>query len=316
MQKTEIKQDRRLLSAKLQIIAAMLLFGTIGIFVRGIDLPSAAIALVRGAVGTVFLLLVVLLRGRFTKKNLQQKDGPTAELIRSRGLDLPAIRQNLWRLVLSGAMIGFNWILLFEAYRYTTVATATLCYYLAPTLVVLLSAPILGEKLTKKRLLCAAVALIGMVPVSGVLQAGGIDAAQIRGVLFGIGAAVLYASVILMNKCLGTVPAMDRTIVQLGSAAVVLLPYVLLTGDLAAVAAAPFKNLLMLALVGVLHTGIAYAMYFGALRKLPAQTAAILSYLDPVTAVLLSAVLLAEPLGLMGLLGAVLILGAAYISEK
>lgn len=316
MQKRENQKDRRLLAAKGQVIAAMLLFGTIGVFVRGINLPSATVALVRGAVGTLFLLLVVLLRGKFARETRQDADGPTSALVRSKGLDVPAIRENLVRLCISGAMIGFNWILLFEAYRYTTVATATLCYYLAPTLVVLLSPAILGEKLTAKRILCAVVALIGMIPVSGVLQTGGIDAAQIRGVLCGIGAAALYAGVILMNKRLGSVPAMDRTIVQLGSAALVLLPYVLMTGELSALLAAPIKSLVLLMVVAILHTGIAYAMYFGALKVLPAQTAAILSYLDPVTAVLLSALLLGEPLGIMGIIGAVLILGAAYVSEK
>lgn len=283
-------------SAKLMVITAMLLFGTIGIFVRGIALPSAAIALVRGAVGALFLLLFLA--------------------VRKTGLDRAAIRENGLRLLISGAMIGFNWILLFEAYRFTTVATATLCYYLAPTLVVLFSAPILGERLTAKRLVCAAVALLGMIPVSGVLQAGGASASELRGVLCGLGAATLYAGVILMNKRLGNISAMDRTLVQLASAAAVLLPYVLLTGDAAALLTAPAKSLLLLLVVSVLHTGIAYTMYFGALRVLPAQTAAILSYLDPVTAVLLSAVLLAEPLGIMGIIGAILILGAAYLSER
>jgi len=287
---------RQIRAAKAQVIFSMLLFGTIGVFVRGISLPSSAIALVRGAVGAAFLLLVAALRRT--------------------GLDRAAIRKHLVRLVCSGAMIGFNWILLFEAYRYTTVATATLCYYLAPTIVMLVSPLLLGETLTKKRLVCAVAALIGMVPVSGVLQSGGIDAAQIRGVLCGVGAAALYAGVILMNKCFGNVSAMDRTIVQLTSAAIVLLPYVLLTGDAAALLTAPAKSLVLLLVVSVLHTGIAYTMYFGALKVLPAQTSAILSYLDPVTAVLLSALLLSEPLGLMGLIGAVMILGAAYISER
>lgn len=295
----------------------MLLFGTIGVFVRGIALPSATVALVRGAVGALFLLLVVHLKSRRgVHRRLHGEDGPTSVYLRGAGLNLPVIRKHLARLCLSGAMIGFNWILLFEAYRYTTVATATLCYYLAPTIVVLLSPVVLGETLTARRLVCAFVALVGMVPVSGVLQAGGVDAGQIAGVLSGLGAAVLYACVILMNKRLCAVPAMDRTFVQLASAAIVLVPYVLLTGEAAALLAAPLKSIALLMVVAILHTGIAYAMYFSALGVLPAQTSAILSYLDPVTAVLLSALLLGEPLGLMGIVGAVLILGAAYMSEK
>ena len=103
------------IQAKLKIIFAMVTFGTIGIFVRNIELPSTVIALARGIIGTLFLLLVVFAKGK--------------------GLDKEAIKRNLTILGVSGACIGFNWILLFEAYRYTTVATATLAYYMAPIFV-------------------------------------------------------------------------------------------------------------------------------------------------------------------------------------
>ena len=281
------------MNATFKLTLSMVIFGTIGIFRRYIPLPSSLVAMSRGLIGMLFLLLVMLLRRG--------------------GMNRAAVRKRLGLLCLSGAAIGVNWILLFEAYNYTSVATATLCYYLAPMFVILASPLVVGERLTAKKLICVLAALLGMVFVSGVLESGG-GSSDLKGVLLGLGAAVLYASVVLMNKQLGDVPAYDRTIVQLGSSAAVLLPYVLLTEDMGALTFTP-GTIGLLLVVGIVHTGIAYALYFGSLMQLKAQTAAILSYIDPVVAVLLSALVLREHMSLLSGLGAVLVLGAAVVSE-
>ena len=278
-------------NGKLKILTSMAIFGTVGIFVRFIPMDSAAIAFCRGVLGCVFLLALMALTGR--------------------KLSLPDIRKNFLVLAISGAAIGINWILLFESYRYTTVAIATICYYLAPAFVTLAS-PLVGEKLTAKKLGCIGVALVGMVFVSGVFQ--GSQQGSLMGVLLGVGAAVFYASVILLNKKLSPIGAYDKTLCQLGTAALVIAPYLLLSGgirfgDMTAL------GWVMLAIVGVVHTGIAYALYFGAIRDVNAQTAAILSYLDPVLSILLSALILWERLHVFSVIGAVLILGSALYSE-
>ena len=277
------------------LIASMCIFGTIGILRRYIPLSSSLVALVRGIVGCLFLAAVVLLR--------RQK------------FDRAAIRQNFWLLLISGAAIGFNWIFLFEAYNYTSVATATLCYYLAPILVILASPLVLKETLTLKKGLCTLAALAGMVLVSGVSETGFTGLAEMKGILFGLGAAVLYASVILMNKKLKPIPAYDKTILQLGAASLALLPYVLATENWAQVTVTPLALVLLL-VAGVVHTGLAYWMYFGSMDSLNAHTVALFSYIDPILAIILSMVLLHEPMGIPTAIGAVLILGAAYISEK
>jgi RarD protein len=229
-------------------------------------------------------------------------------------LDLAAIRKNFLWLALSGIAIGFNWILLFESYRYTSVAVSTLCYYLAPILVILVSPLILKERLTGKKLTCVVVALAGMVCLSGVLQGGMPNGGELKGILFGLSAAVLYASVILLNKQLAGISALEKTILQLSIAAVTLLPYCLLTLE-GTVLTVDVKALLLLIFVGVIHTGVAYALYFDALGAIKGQTAAILSYIDPVVAVLASVLLLREPMQSVEAIGAVLILGAAVVSE-
>ena len=282
--------------AKLELIASMFIFGTIGIFVRYIPLPSTIIALVRGFVGAFFVLLFVYL-----KKSC---------------IDKEAIRKNFLMLALSGAFIGINWIFLFESYNYTTVATATICYYMEPIFVILASPFLLKEKLTAKKAICAAFALLGMVFVSGMMETGIPALSEAKGVLYGLGAACFYATVVLMNKKITDIKAYDKTIMQLGMGAIVLTPYVMLTQDMGTAAFSMTPPLWALLLfVGLVHTGVAYVLYFDALKDLKAQTVAIFSYIDPIVAILLSALLLKENMGIYGIIGAVLVLGSTFISE-
>ena len=280
--------------AKRDLIFSVSVFGTIGIFVRWIGLPSSVIALVRGAVGAAFLLLLAHFR-----------HAP---------IDRAALCRRWQLLLLSAAMMSFNWITLFEAYRYTTVATATLCYYMAPIFVTLISPVLLKERLTARKLLCVFLALAGMVFVSGVPQSGLPGPSEAKGILLALCSAALYAGVILINKYLADVPAYDRTLLQLACAAAVMIPYILLTEDLSAMSVTPLGAVLLL-IVAVFHTGWCYALYFGSMTVLSAQTVALFSYIDPIVAILLSALLLREPLGWSGILGAALVLGSTRVSE-
>jgi len=285
-------------AAKIQCFLSMFLFGTIGIFVRGIPLSSSVIALVRGIVGMTFLLAVMA--------------------VRRKKIAFSAVRQNLPVLVLSGAALGINWILLFEAYRYTTVAAATICYYLAPVFVILVSPVLLRERITVKKGICAAVSLCGMVLVSGIFGGGtasSLPASNGKGILLGLAAAVFYAAVVLLNKKLSGLSAFERTVMQLGLSSAVLFPYVLVTGGIGGIASLSVTGVILLLVVGILHTGVTYALYFGSIEHLSAQTAALLSYIDPVVAVLLSALLLREPMGVTGAVGTVLVLGATMVGE-
>jgi len=273
------------------LIAAMTLFGTIGVFRHYIPLPSGLIACARGLIGALSMIVFLLI--------LKKKP------------DWTAIRSNLPALALSGAALGANWALLFEAYNHTTVASATLAYYCAPILLLITAPFALKERLNARKVICILVALVGMVFLSGVLGGG---TSKLSGIAFALGAALLYPVIVLLSKKLTAVNAIDKTIVQLLFAAAITLPYTLLAEEwrfsdftLAAV--------LLLLTVCVVHTGVAYALYFGALRTLKAQTLAILSYIDPLVAVLLSAFLLKEPFGWKEAVGAVFILGAALVSE-
>ena len=273
------------------LISSMTIMGTIGLFRRYIPFSSALLAFFRGLIGALSLCLFLLFRGE-------------------KGTQRPS-QSKLLGLILNGAFLGLNWILLFEAYNYTTIATATLCYYTQPTIVLLLAPFVFGEKLTVKKLLCALGAIIGMVFLSGVTIYGSND---LSGILFGLAAAVFYALVVILNKKLGSVDVYERTIVQLFSASLVLVPYLLFTEDITSLAFTP-QVILLLLVVGVVHTGVVYAMYFGSISALKAQTISVLSYIDPVVALFISVLILREPFSVRSMLGAVLILASAIISE-
>lgn len=282
--------------ATVSFIAAMLIFGSVGIFRRYIPLPSAAIASIRGIVGMLFILGFMIIRGK----------RPSAA----------AIRKNLVPLCLSGAFIGINWMLLFEAFNRTAVSCATLCYYTAPVYVILLSPVFLKDSITPAKLICSVAALFGMVLVSGITADG--TKGNISGILFGLGAAVFYAAVMMTNKRLSDIDAFDRTFVQLGVAGTVVLPYSIIA-ERTAIAEGITKmtvvSVCLLITVGIVHTGIAYVLYFGSFIHLRAQSAALLSYIDPVAALVLSRMILGEDMTVLQAAGAVLILGSAALGE-
>lgn len=278
--------------ARLAMIVSASVFGTLGPFVRRIEVASAELALYRAVLAAVFLLLFFLVR----RKRLRLRE----------------IRKALW-LLLSGAAMGFNSMLLFESYKYTSISLATLSYYIAPVIVTALCPLLFHEKMTRTQVLCFLMSTLGVALIigSGGLQGGGSD---LRGIVCALGAAVFYAAVILLNKYIHGVTGLERTFVQLLAAVVVLAPYVGLTSGFhpEVLSATGWVNLLI---VGFVHTGVTYCIYFSAIRTLPGQESSLLSYLDPIVSVLISVLLLGEPLAPIQIAGMVLFLGFAIANE-
>ena len=277
---------------KLQLAAAMAVFGTLPVFVRNIPISSATLALMRAVVAAAFLLTVRAAAGKPIRFNKMGKDA------------IP--------LFFSGAAMGFNWILLFEAYKYTTVSVATLSYYFAPVIVTVVSAILFREKLTLRQALCFVGSTAGLILVIGLNNLSG--GASFKGVGFGLGAAVLYATVILLNKRIKSVSGIDRTVLQFIAAAIVLLPYLLVTEGFHMENMTGF-GWLNLAVVCLIHTGSAYVLYFTALPHLRGQEASILSYIDPLLACVISFTLLSEPTTALQLVGGAMILGFTFFNE-
>lgn len=277
---------------KLLFALAMLIFGSIGLFVRTLPFTSSQIALARGLIGSAFLF--------------------ASSFIFKKGLSFKRIRSNLKVLLPLGIMLGFNWILLFQAYRYTSIANATVSYYCAPVIVMLLTPVLFKEPLTRTNVICIFAAMAGMVCISG--AGGALDRQNLIGIAYGFGGAVFYATIVLTNKFLKDISDFESAFTQLFIAALALLPYVLLTDGIR-LAGASAGAVLLLILVGVVHTGFSYLLYFASLPRLDSRTIATFSYIDPISAILLSSLFLAEPMTLIQAAGAVLILGATLVNE-
>lgn len=282
------------IKAKRTFILSMLIFGTIGCFRRAIFLPSGLLAMLRGLGGAIFLLGIM----RFKKQSFHW------EKLKSK---LPLV-------ILSGVFLGLNWILLFEAYITTSVSIATLSYYMAPIFVILFVVLTKEEAMTNKKLIQCISAVCGMILLSGVMNQTEFSFQQNKGILFGLSAAVFYAAMMLCNRKLNQLDAYEKTIIQLFSAGLVLIPYVIYVEGIELYALRQ-SNPLSIITVVLLHTGIAYMLYFDAIGNLSASFSAVYSYLDPLFAVILSAIFLEEPFGLMELLGTILILGSTLLLD-
>ena len=273
------------------MIISMIIFGTIAPFVRNISVSSAELALYRA-------IMAAVLVGGFL-------------LVTGQRIDVKAIKKELLLLLISGAAMGVNWILLFEAYKYTTVSVATLSYYFAPSIVMIVCPILFKEKLGAKQIVCFVMSTAGLVLITGTAGGGSRD---LIGILFGLGSAVFYAAVMLLNRFIKGVEGIHRTFIQFIAAIIVLLPYVIFTDgfSLGSLNALGWGSLLV---VGLVHTGLNYCMYFFALKELPGQKVAILSYIDPLVAVVISFLFLNESMTAPQILGGLLILGFTLWSE-
>lgn len=280
-------------SARMMLAASMAIFGTLGVFVRNISVSSGELALYRAILAAVLIAVYL-----FTTN---QK------------IPFHHIKKEIPLLLVSGVAMGINWILLFEAYRYTTVSVATLSYYFAPVIVTVVCPFLFREKLTVKQIVCFGMSTLGLVMITGIGDVGK-SATDFIGILFGLGAAVFYATVILLNKFIKNVEGIHRTFLQFLAAIVTLIPYVAVTGGIT-LGGMDGMGWVCLLIVGLIHTGVTYCMYFSSLKELPGQKAAILSYIDPLVAVFISVLLLHEAMTVWQALGGILILGFTLWNE-
>jgi len=269
-------------------ILSLLIFGTNGFYVSHISLASSQIVLMRTLIGGILLTCLVLLSGGFDKDNV-------------RGESVP--------LLLGGATLGLNWVTLFEAYRLLNVSLATLIYYVGPILVLLFSPVLFREKLTGRKSISVIIVAIGLICISGSIVVAGMNP---LGLLVAVVSALLYSALIVFNKRIIRTSGMQTAAIELDVAFIVVLVYTLCTAGFPHITG---NDLPYIAIIGFINTGLAYLLYFSGLQKLSGQSVALISYLDPVSALLFSALLLHEVMTPVQAVGAVLIIGGAMFGE-
>ena len=275
-------------------IASLLIFGTNGVVVSFLTLNTTAIIFYRTAIGSLFLLAVLLFQRRLPR--------------------FRALKGQLLPVAVSGATLGLGWLFLFEAYRQIGVGTATLLYYLGPAMV-LAAAPLLfSERITTARIVGILAAFAGMVLVNfQSLGSGQADGSALLGVICGLASAFWYASMIVANKKITGIEGVERTFFQLVFAGLVVTAYALCSHK--ALWPVQTSELLPLLILCIVNTGLACYLYFSSMHLLPAQSVAVCGYIDPLSALVFATVFLDEPMGILQLFGALLILGGAAFGE-
>jgi RarD protein len=288
----------------LKLVIAMTIWGSIGVFVKNISLQSFEVAFLRATIASVFVGIIFLIKLKKEKKtnlNTEKKEDKYS-------------KKNLLTLILSGIFMGLNWVLLFESYKYITVANATLTYYFAPVIVVFLSPIVLKEKFTYKSALSVIAAMFGLCLILNSNTSDTIQGLnQTKGIIIALGAAALYAAIIILNKYIQDFSDYERTFIQLFSSALVLLPFVIYRGCLKI---NDIKSVVLIIILGIVHTGVTYFLYFSAIKKLKAQTTALLSYIDPISSIFFSLIFLSESLSIWQVVGGSIILMSTLIGKS
>lgn len=287
-------KDEKDTKYRIGFLIVMASFGCIGPIVKNINLPTPVLACLRAAIASAVLWVFIL--------------------IFHNNWDRGEIKKSLTALIISGAMIATgNWIGLFAAYKYTTVATATVVFYTSTILVCIMSVIILREKLTLRHTICIIVAFIGLALVSGVLGSS-IRSSEFTGILFAFMGAVTYAGIVIINRKYPSGDSVVRCAIQLSAGTASTLIYNLIVYG-KAMPIPTSSDWLYLLLLGVVFTAFAYIFYFDYILRIPTRSVAIFSYADPVVACLISVFFLSEPMTSATLIGTVLIIGASLVSE-
>lgn len=273
-------------------LAALLLFGSNGIIAAAIALPSSDIVLLRTFLGALSLAAILAITQRHT-------------------LQAPSRPREAAALLLSGAALGASWIFLFRAYQTIGVGVSSLLYYCGPIIVMALSPLIFGEKLTGGKIAGFIAVACGAFLIAAQGLGGNMP-------IVGIASAFCYALMVIASKRAPHIEGLENSALQVSAAFVTALVLTLATQGVPSFLSpgiAAGIDWRAVAMLGVVNTGIGCLLYFSAVAKLPVQTVAVVGYLEPLSAVVFSAVLLGEAITPVRLMGAALIIGGAIFCE-
>lgn len=284
------------LTGELKVAGAMALFGSIGVFVKNIQLPSMEIAFLRSLIAAIALIFIKAIR---SKKSFQ---GEKKNIFNN--------KRDFYILVLSGIALGINWFIIFQAYKYTTLSNANLVYYFSPVFVILFSPFLFNEKLTKVKVISVLAATLGLAMILfNQPTSAGTNYNHILGVTYALLGGALYAVIIFLNKKIEGIDGNERTVVQLSAAALVLLPFIIYRN---AIHITGLQMVFFILILGLVHTAVGLSIYFSAMEKVKAQNIALLSYIDPISAVIFGVLVFGDVLNAFQIIGGLLILISTY----
>ncbi len=273
----------------LKYLASLFIFGFNGIFASYVDATSTQIVFLRVLIGSVVLLgAFAITRKRWT---------------------FPDHKRAFGFLVLSGCAMGLQWLLLFEAFNHIGVGMATLLNYCGPIIVIALAPFVFKERMTWNKMLGILVVIGGVLLLNGTAT-GSLD---LVGILCGLGAAVLYAVMVTFSKKASAIQGLENTTIQILSGLAIVFVVLLVKGE--AQVSLPLYSVPAMLELGIVGTGAACLLYFSGIGTMNAQSVAVLGYLEPLGAVVLSAIILGEAMTGLQLVGVACIIGGACLAQ-
>lgn len=276
---------------RIKLTVVMLLWGSIGIFTRCINLSPVMIAFLRAVISLPLLWIIIKM------KDVGQKI---------------VIKEAIPYLI-SGVMLGLAWAALFYGYKKMSISTAIVIYNMCPVYVMILSPLVLKEKISNLQKIVIGISFVGLLLVIGITR---LDNGQMTGAIFSGISGILYACIVMMNRWNRTKTSYTKaTFVQMVAATIILLPCIALEGDINGILSLDPVGYVFILVLGIVHTGIAYSLYFSVYDKMSSMEIATYSYLEPAFGIILSLLVLREMMTLSQVIGAGLILGSTYLGE-
>ncbi|HBE80196.1 MAG TPA: EamA family transporter [Firmicutes bacterium] len=275
---------------RIKLVLVMVIWGSLGVFTRSIPLSALSLAFLRA-----FIALPVL----FVVMKMKKADKVKLSLLKP--------------YFISGVLLGFGWLTLFYGFKHTSISSAVMIYNMCPVYVMILAPLVLKETISKIQIAVIFSSLLGLCLIIGhnVLEGYGY-----MGMVLSAVSGMLYAAIVLINRSIKVrVDNQIATFVQIFTAMIVLLPFVLIDGNIVTVVNLDTRAVIYIILLGILHTGIAYTLFFSLYANMKSVEIVSYSYLEPLFGILFSVIVIGEKLMILQIIGGVLILGSTYIGE-
>ena len=275
---------------RMKLVLVMIIWGSLGVFTKSIPLSALHLAFLRALIALPVLWGVM---------KLQKADKVEWALLKP--------------YLVSGALLGFGWLTLFYGFKHTSISSAVIIYNMCPVYVMIAAPLILKETISKLQITVIFFSLLGLILIVGNNLLAGYG---YMGMALSAVAGMLYATIILINRSITCrVDNQTATFVQIVTAMLVLLPFVVLDGSILTVVHLDARAVVYTILLGIVHTGVAYTLFFSLAAHMKSVEMVAYSYLEPLFSILFSVIIVGEKLTILQIIGGIFILGSTYIGE-
>ena len=275
---------------RIKLVLVMIIWGSLGVFTRSIPLSALSLAFLRALIALPVLFVVM---------KMKKADKVKWQLL------IPYL--------ISGVLLGFGWLTLFYGFKHTSLSSAVMIYNMCPVYVMIFAPLVLKETISKIQIAVIFISFLGLLLIVGHNL---LEGYEYMGLALSAISGMLYATIVLINRSIKVrVDNQTATFVQIFTAMIVLLPFVLIDGNILTVVDLDARAVTYTILLGILHTSVAYTMFFSLYTHMKSVEIVSYSYLEPLFGILFSVIFVGETLTLPQIIGGILILGSAYIGE-